>query len=189
MRTPLLRAFDRSHALAQEEFHAKACEPFAERLGQFSVQEWKHAVSPIHQCHFDSQRGKYRGVLASDHAAAHDDEASRDAAHFQDRVGIEYDFVVKRYLRGPVRARARRNQDCLAPQLNDFILRCLDGDGVGVLEGRDALNQVNAVRGQIRTNLFALHLHEDVLAVREILDRQAFAKRIIDSVKPALFQA
>ena len=58
-----------------------------------------------------------------------------------------------------------------------------------ILEGRDALNQFNAVRGEIRLDFFPLHRDEDVLAVHEALDRQAFAKRIVNSIKPALFQA
>ena len=64
-----------------------------------------------------------------------------------------------------------------------------DVDGVGVFEGRLAVEKCDLVQGEIFEDALAFHFHHFALVVHEVVYGEIFLERVVDAVKAALLEA
>ena len=85
--------------------------------------------------------------------------------------------------------RARRDENNVAVQRQLFISWGMHGYGIRPLERGKSVDEIHFVRRKILSQLLALSLDHHVLAVHEILHRQAVFQRVVDAVETALLDA
>src|SRR5713101_823577 len=182
------RIFGFDGAFVEPEMHAEGLEAVAEAVGNFVVEKRKKTVAAVDKSNLDSEGFENGSVFATDHAAADDGEAFRNAVHLEKSVGIESMNIVEGDLRGAVGLRPGGDED-------DFTLQparavgALDDQGVGIFERGLAADEFDVMEGKIFQDAPALHFDNLALVMHEVVHREVFLQRVIDAVEAALLQA
>jgi len=114
-----------------------------------------------------AQCGKYRCVLASDHAAAQHDHGARYVGQAQDGVAVENMLMIHGDARNVPRARAGGEQDARRAHNDSRTVQALHLDTIRVQEDRAPADQLDAVARKLSLQIAVLSGDDDVDAVQQ----------------------
>lgn len=166
----IVDAFDAVVVFVVAHGDVVVAEVIAQGLGDFRVQEAQQLAAVIHQLHQHTQAAEDRGVFATDHASAVDDELTRGVTQAQDGVAIVDTCMVEIDVGRAIRARTGGDDDVLGHQLLDHAIaadhfnRLLIGKAAGAEEHINAITRVVA---GARGHLLGDHLLGALEHVRE----------------------
>lgn len=145
----VVAAFDALVVFVVAHGDVVVAEVIAQGLGDFRVEEAQQLAAVVHQFHQHTQAAEDRGVLATDHAGAVDDQLARGVPQAQDGVAIVDTRVVEIDVGRAIRARSSGDDDVLGHQFLDHAITADHFDRLLVGKAAGAEKYVNTVAGVV----------------------------------------
>ena len=180
--------FDALDLFAEAEGDAGVAEVVAEGLDDFAVGEFEQAVALFDQRDAHAEDGEHAGVFDADDAAADHDERAGQLGQAENLVAVDDGAAVDGHLGRAGGLGADGDDDAVGFE-GGFGLRAFDADLVGIDEAGDAVDDVDAVAGELRLGDVDFGLDDGLDAEGQVGHGDLFLDAVVDAVDGAVVVA
>ena len=182
------KLFDAIHLFAEPHGDAAVAQVIAERFDDLLIGEFEQARALFNERDANAERGEHGGVLDADDAAADHDEGLGERGQVEHLIAVDDVAAVDGHL---------GREGGLGADGDDDVLRLVDlraavfgdADVIGVVEAADAVEDIDAVAGELRFGDIDFGLDDVLDAEGEIGHGDPLLHAIVHAVDGAVVVA